>query len=207
MVHWDGKILSDLTGRDKVDRIVVLISYDGTVKFLGAPKVQSGSGKNIAEAIYSILVQWNIAEKVVAACFDTTSTNTGLDNGACTLLSELLGRKLINLACRHHVFELALKNVYEKIFGKSSAPDVPIFNRFAQKWDQIKSNQIKSGINDSIIQSKISKEKCEQIKDFCQKQLQYDQIRGDYAEFLELTIAFLGGTVKSFHPCAATSHA
>lgn len=108
VVHWDGKIVPDLTGRSKVDRIAVLVSYDGTAKFLGAPKIESGSGLNIAEAVYSVLIEWKIAEKVVASCFDTTSTNTGLEHGACYYLDQLLGRKLIQLACRHH--EIALKN-------------------------------------------------------------------------------------------------
>lgn len=207
VVHWDGKILSDLTGREKVDRIAVLVSYDGTAKFLGAPKIQSGNGQNIAEAVYRILVEWNIAHKVVAASFDTTSSNTGLANGACTLLSKLLGRKLIELACRHHISEVVLKNVYEKICGTTSAPETLLFNRFADKWDQIKLNQYKSGFIDSRVQSKISTEECEQIKEFCREQLKCQQIRSDYKELLELSIAFLGGDIRLFRACGATSHA
>ena len=82
MVHWDGKILTDIVGRSHVDRITILVSYDGTAKFLGAPKIESGTGKNIAEAVHKILVDWNISEKIVAASFDTTSTNTSLNKGA-----------------------------------------------------------------------------------------------------------------------------
>ncbi|XP_055309591.1 uncharacterized protein LOC129573248 [Sitodiplosis mosellana] len=102
VVHWDGKILNDLCGRSKVDRIAVLVSYNGSFKFLGAPKIESGTGKHIAQAVYNILVEWNISERVVACSFDTTSSNTGHKSGACVLLEELLGRKLIYLACRHH---------------------------------------------------------------------------------------------------------
>lgn len=93
VVHWDGKILADLTGRKTVDRIAVLVSYEGKAIFLGAPKIQSGTGKNIADAVYSVLVEWEIAGKVVACFFDTTSTNTGQENGACYHLGNLLGRK------------------------------------------------------------------------------------------------------------------
>lgn len=140
-MHWDGKMLSDLTGRTKVDRIAVLNSYDGSTKFSGAPKIQSGSGKNIAEAVFNVLVEWNNVDKVVAANFDTTSSNTGLENGACAILNELLNRQRINLGCRHHIYEIIVKNVFEKKYGSTSAPETIIFNRFADEWDNIKENQ------------------------------------------------------------------
>ncbi|CAH0555072.1 unnamed protein product [Brassicogethes aeneus] len=40
VVHWDGTILADLVGRSNVDRIAVLVSYNGTSQFLGAPKIE-----------------------------------------------------------------------------------------------------------------------------------------------------------------------
>lgn len=208
MVHWDGKIVPDLTGRtSKVDRIAVLVSYDGTAKFLAVPKIQSGTGENIAKAIYSVLVDWNIADKVVAASFDTTSTNTGLGNGALAFLNKFLGRELIDLACRHHIFEIALKNVFDTVCGTTSAPETLIFNRFGQNWDQIKHKKCNSGLNDSIVRSNISDEECQQIKDFCLGQLKQKQIRGDYRELLELTLTFLGVEDYDFRACGATSHA
>lgn len=61
VVHFDGKILPDLIGRMKVDRIAVLVSYNGTSKFLGAPKVEgSSTGENIADAVHKTLVQWKL---------------------------------------------------------------------------------------------------------------------------------------------------
>lgn len=207
VVHWDGKILVDLFGRSKVDRIAVLVSCNGTTQFLGAPKIESGSGANITQAVYDILVEWEIAEKVVACSFDTTSSNTGNDNGACVLLEDLLGRKLIKLACRHHVFEIILKNVFEKKHGASSAPETQIFNRFADVWNNIKRDQINYGRDDAIVLSKISDDECEQIKQFCRNQLKYTQIRGDYKELLELTITFLGDDDGTFRTCSATSNA
>lgn len=207
VVHWDGKIVPDLTGRLKVDRIAVLVSYGGTAKFLGAPKIESGTGQNIAKAVYSVLVDWNVAERVVASSFDTTSTNTGLNNGACYHLDKLLGRRLIQLACRHHTHEIVLKNVFEKKHGKTSAPETLLFNRFANEWEIIKHNQINFGFNDATVQSKITAEQCEQIKVFCRQQLQRKQIRDDYKELLELALTFLGDKCGNFRTCGATSHA
>lgn len=206
-MHWDGKILADLAGRANVDRIAVLVSYNGTAKFLGAPKIETGTGKNIADAVFNVLVQWNLVGKIVAACFDTTSTNTGPDNGALVILSRLIGRNLINLACRHHTYEIILKNVFEKKMGPSSAPEPPIFNRFANRWHEFKNNEFKSGYDDEIVKSKISKDDCKLMKDFCCKQLERTQIRSDYRELLELTIKFLGGDGGDFKTCGATSNA
>lgn len=129
-------------------------------------------------------MDWNISEKIVAASFDTTSTNISLDKGACVLLSDLLGRKLTNLACRHHIYEIVCKNVFEKKHGKSSGPEELIFNRFAKAWPSIKQDQFNHSLDDQIVRSNISVENCNQIKQFCQNQLQLTQIRGDYKELL-----------------------
>ncbi|XP_039968939.1 uncharacterized protein LOC120780749 [Bactrocera tryoni] len=59
VVHWDGKVLPDLIGKIKVERIAVLVSYNGESKFLGAPKLISAT------------------DRVEGMSFDTTSTNTG----------------------------------------------------------------------------------------------------------------------------------
>lgn len=207
MVHWDGKILPDLVGIEHIDRIAVLVSYNGTAKLLGAPKIISGTGENIAAAVHNILVEWNISEKVVAASFDTTSTNTGIGQGACVLLNDLLDRKLINLACRHHIYELVLKSVFEVKYGPTSGPETLIFNRFAKQWPTFKQHQFQHGLEDQIVRSKISEEDSNQIKQFCQDQLQHTQIRSDYKELLELAIIFLGGDGGNFRTCGATSNA
>jgi len=44
-VHWDGKILPDITGKDNVDRLPILVSGDGECKLLNVPKLESGTGE------------------------------------------------------------------------------------------------------------------------------------------------------------------
>ena len=48
----------------KVDRIAIIVSYNGTLKFLGAPNVTPSTGKNIVDVVYDRLVQWNIVGQV-----------------------------------------------------------------------------------------------------------------------------------------------
>lgn len=88
IVHWDGKILLDLIGSTKVERIAILVSYNGTSKLLGAPKVEPSTGENIATVVQNTLIKWSIFDRVAAMGFDTTSVNTGEKNGACLYLQR-----------------------------------------------------------------------------------------------------------------------
>lgn len=105
-----------------------------------------------------------------------------------------------------YVRTCAQKYLREK-YGSTSAPETPIFNRFADKWHGIKGNQFNSALNDSIVRAKMSNDECNEIKQFCLHQLKHTQIRGDYKELLELTITFLSGDGGTFRTCGATSQA
>ena len=55
VVHWDGKLLSDMSGKKTlVDRLPVLLSSiaDGTTKLLGVPALDSRTGCASADAEY-----------------------------------------------------------------------------------------------------------------------------------------------------------
>ncbi|KAE9536730.1 hypothetical protein AGLY_006963, partial [Aphis glycines] len=87
-VHWDGKILPDITGKDNVDRLPILVSGDGVSKLLSVPKLESGTGKAISNAVIASLFDWSITDHVQSLSFDTTASNTGHINGACKLIEE-----------------------------------------------------------------------------------------------------------------------
>lgn len=48
-------------------------------------------------------------------CFDTTATNTGVQDGTFFLLEKKLNKKLLHLAYRHHVAELVLRAAFESL--------------------------------------------------------------------------------------------
>ena len=58
IVHWDGKLLPDLTGKEKVDRLPVLVSGEGTMKLLSVPLFPSGTSTAIANAVFASLDDW-----------------------------------------------------------------------------------------------------------------------------------------------------
>ncbi|XP_072157197.1 uncharacterized protein [Bemisia tabaci] len=76
-LHWDGKIVPDLTGKEAVDRIAVVITGLTTEKLLEVPKIKQGTGKATAEAVFEVLKAWELGTQISAFSFDTTSVNTG----------------------------------------------------------------------------------------------------------------------------------
>ena len=60
IIHWDGKLLKDITGNEKVDRLPVLVSGQGVSQLLAVPKIASGTGKNQAQTVADTIQQWGI---------------------------------------------------------------------------------------------------------------------------------------------------
>ena len=65
--------------------------------------------------------------------FDTTSSNTGVREGAMVYLERILDKKLLWLACRHHIAELHIKHAYTKIMFQTNSPEDPLFKYF-KEW-------------------------------------------------------------------------
>ena len=196
-VHWDGKLLPDLIGQGKVDRLPVLITYDGNEKMLGIPKIESGSGTNQAFSVHKLLQDWGLPDKVQAVCCDTTSSNMGRFQGACVYLEQILKRDLLYLPCRHHIYEIILRGAFdEKISqssGPTSGPTISIFKKFQESWPRISKQKFLPGIQDEYVRQSIQ---CtNEILGLAMQTLQnVKQPREDCREFLELVIIFLGKT-------------
>lgn len=183
--------MPEITGIDKVERLPVTISHLEGEQLLGAPKIDAGTGANISQAVYELLVDWNVKDRVVAACFDTTASNTGIWNGAAVLLEQKLERSLMYLPCRHHVYELFLGAAFESKFGSTSGKNVQIFTRFQTQWKNLNKSNFKSLMDDEIASNRLQNH-AQGITAFCMKQLERNIVRDDYKELLELVVIFLG---------------
>lgn len=191
IVHWDGKLLEDLTLKEYVDRLPVLISGCGTEQLLGVPKLLRGTAVAQVDAIVQCLNEWDVNDDVKGICFDTTATNIGIHGGTCTILEQTLGRNLLHFACRHHIMELLLQSAFAASLGQESAgPDILLFKRFRNYWANIDKQQFQTADTDTFTKSAIAgqREKLIQFGRF-----QVTQARDDYQEFLDLCIIFLGG--------------
>lgn len=209
-VHWDGKLLPGLDIRSlKEERLPILVSFDDREQLLAVPKIESSSGKDQAKAISNALFDWNLNDKVQIMCCDTTASNTGRFNGACALLEQNLERELLFFACRHHVYELVLKNVFEtKVKQVSISPDIPLFKKFKDSWKDINSTMIELQLD--FITQNFCETKITTLIKFYKGKLHQALIRDDYRELIELCIVFLGGdsekTIK-IRPPGAMHHA
>lgn len=122
--------------------------------------------------------------------FDTTASNTGKYNGACTFLEKMLGRNLINLACRHHVLEIVVAAIFNKLFEPSSGPNIKLFEKFASSWKELDKCKYESGLQNPILAAKLEPIK-HNILTIIRSQLSQFQPRHDYDELLRLAIMFL----------------
>lgn len=167
--HWDGKMLSDLTSKEKrleiTDRLAIVLSANGKTKLLRVPKILNGTGRIQADAVFNALADWNVLDKIKAMCFDTTASNTGIRNGTCVLLEKLQDRTLLNLPCRHHMHELIIAKAYSVVMSENSAgPDTQIFKRFQNFWPKLNKDNFKSADETTISNIVHPKEKEDMLK-------------------------------------------
>lgn len=89
----------------------------------------------------------------------------GIKGGICALVEKAFGKKLLHLACRHHIFELVLRAVVEHYWPTTRGPEVPIFKRFQQSWDTIDKKRFVNGLEDPYVSQIVTEEQAK-ILDF-----------------------------------------
>lgn len=70
--------MQDLTGKEHVDRLLVLVSGNATSQLLCAAKLPSGTSEEQAKAVLSALEDWGLKDRVAGMGFDTTATQGGI---------------------------------------------------------------------------------------------------------------------------------
>jgi len=192
-VHWDGKLLPALNARNsKEERLPIVVSFGNKEQLIAVPKLDSSTGREQAHAVWNAIIDWNLEEKVQILCCDTTASNTGRLNGACILLEQKLDRELLIFACRHHVYELVLKSVFEvKISQITTSPDIPLFKKFKENWKNVDTNKIQ--VYRENVEIYFTTHEIEALLKFYYAELTKKIIRDDYRELIELSVIFLNG--------------
>lgn len=195
-VHWDGKLLPALDVRkSKEERLPIVISYDNKEQLIAVPKLENSSGSEQAQAVWNAIVDWNLEDKAQILCCDTTASNTGRINGACVLLEQKLNREMLIFACRHHIYELVLKAVFEaKISQVTTSPDIPLFKNFRSNWKNINVEKIQSH-KETLL--RLNDSKIDELLEYYRIELTKEIVRDDYRELIELCIIFLGGDIDN----------
>ncbi len=122
VLHWDGKVTEFLDEHGLVyqdcNAVVLSIPLSGEKpQFIGAPVVTHGTGQLLATSALQCVELWEASDDLIAAVFDTTSSNTGIHQGATVCIEQELGRPLLWIPCRHHIGELHITHPYNRVFG------------------------------------------------------------------------------------------
>jgi hypothetical protein len=107
-----------------------------------------------------------------------------------------LGRKLFYLACRHHVHELVLREVWEMPFGKDQGPTYTPFQKLQSTWDKLDMTSKTSfsilPVNGATMQDQ-RKKMCRLLMDIVTGHAEKVSLpRDDYKELIELSLIVLG---------------
>ena len=131
-------------------------------------------------------------KNVYGMCFDTTSSNTGHLTAGCVSIQRELGVPLLWLACRHHMGEVILDEVWKDLkIETSKSPDITIFKEFRDKWDHLShgdTNSLSFPKNEKKLQ-----DKRKGIIDLLENSLDAEFTRGDYKELAILSLLYLSG--------------
>ena len=196
IVHFDGKLLTDLSG-EYADRLAIMISGDTdqckSGFMISAERILDGSGLSQKNEILRSLHEWNIIDNIVGMVFDTCSANTGWQTGAATLLESALKKALLWLPCNKHICELILKAAFFDVFGEDMSPVYLEFQEFYGQWDEIDKT------NYSVLTLTHQwRRRAKRIIEFCNYHLAREKFRDDYKECIELVLVVLGCPPKNF---------
>ena len=95
--HWDGKTMI-LRGNKKSNRVCVYLTgaeANASRKLLGVPETPSGTEADEARVVTDLLMSWDVMEQIVGMVFDTTSSNTGSEIGACKFVKIWRGSPIL----------------------------------------------------------------------------------------------------------------
>ena len=120
-----------------MNRLAVVAVQEEENQLLCVTKTEDSTGKVEADAEKEAINNWGLSEGIIACCFDTTSSNSGINSGSCVLLQQLLNRQFLWLACRHHIPELILKAAFQSLFGKTTSPVETLFSTFKSSWKSL----------------------------------------------------------------------
>ena len=120
--------------------------------------------------------------------FDTTSVNSGRINGIVVQLERLFNKKLLQLACRHHIAELIAGAACKELYGDTESPKERCFVALTNSWSGIDNTDFKIPVVKSRYLKRMQKEVVPVLEDFSTS-----AIRKDYRELCELALIINGG--------------
>ena len=155
-------------------------------------------GRAEAIAVNALVEEWGVMENIRGMVFATTASNSGHINGLCAIFEmEFAKKKLLWFACRRHIDEVILSDVYKSLFGETSGPDIKLFKQFRDDcWEVLKVTH-NSDYKTLIIKNRLLKARCDDVIEFyvgllTTKNSKGELPRGDYRECALVMLQLLG---------------
>ena len=173
---------------------------------LGIVPVANGTAVKTHEAILNLLHQNEISFDKISACvFDTTSVNTGEVNGIIRKLERSFEHPILELACRHHMYELVCGAASEIIIGKTqqgkgnkktTAPYEPLFRNLCESWENIDKENLT--IFDIKSLPRALSTHIDEAKEFLKEWISTkNSQREDYLQMAKLCLIYIGGDLPN----------
>lgn len=213
VIQFDCKRFRKLNARHigHEERIVVLCHTELCDVPLCLSVLNSHSGKECSDAVIKAIEENGLKNRTVGLVSDTEAVNTGRFKGAFILIEKHFKAEFFNLPCRHHIYEIVQRAIWEKLFGKTTGPKTTAeFTPLIQNWENIKQNNIEFDPVDETIFQKSEKlsRMFHEAKRVLQIHVKNSLVRHDYAEVNDLALKFLGIKTKySFRVPGATNNA
>lgn len=174
-------------------RLAVISYSERTHVGLGISCIENGTAETLSDTLLDITTEFNLSERIIGLVCDTENTNTGYSGGTCTKFEKKIKKELLHLSCRHHIMEIVLKKVCEKLLGSNQTPHFSFegSNEIKTQWKNIdKTNFL--GIDEedlgcSPIVSALRNEAIEQIEHDATN----PDVRDDYAELDDVCLKLL----------------
>ena len=213
-VHLDMKAVKEITkGRkQKKERLALIVSSSipKIDQLLGVPFVERATGVQQRDEVIKLLEEWGLTDQIIGISFDTTSDNTGVDNGSCKLIEECVGKAILWLACRRHVYELHIKHVATLVADfvssrLSTNPEETLFKRLRDNWSELTEDEDWVDLDElnkfdwEAAKGSFLEDQALEVFGFLQNCLDTSTFpRSDYKELCVLCFVWLGGEVPSF---------
>lgn len=195
VVLFDSKTCHQINAAHlpKEKRLAIVLHSNQLHIGLEISTIPNGSADSISDVLQSSIIKHNLSARIIGLVCDTENTNTGFLGGACAKLENKIIKELLRLCCRHHIMEILLKKVCEKIVGKNSAPHFSFqdSDRIKDQWKNIDKNDYHPLESEDFQRSHI----LSTLKDQAIIQIQNDSrnpsIRDDYAELNDICLKLL----------------
>ena len=117
---------------------MVAVQEEGN-QLLCIAKTDDSTGKVEAATAKEALDNWGISDGIIASCFDTTSSNTGIYSSSTVLLQQHLNRQLLWLSCCHHIPEQRAnpQSCFPEPLWEDHGPSGALFSCLKTSWKSL----------------------------------------------------------------------